>query len=343
MQTEYNQAGCLKIIMVWICLCGLWINALAAAEYFDPAALELSSEQQNTTDLSYFAQQGEQLPGRYRVEVYVNQQRIDTASLSFVRVAHQLQPELTLAYLRELGVNTAASAALASLTEQEPITDLGRYIPSAFTRFDFAAQRLDISIPQVAMRQASRDVVPMALWDDGIPAAFVDYTFSGSSNHSQQGSTASYFLNLRSGANAGPWRLRNLASYQSGHWQSRASWLQRDLRGLRSQLRLGESYTSGLLFNSMSFQGLSLVSDDAMLPDSERGFAPTLHGVAHSNARVTVRQHGYIIYETYVAPGAFAIEDLQPTTQSGDLLVTVRESDGSETHFTQPYAAVPLM
>lgn len=38
-----------------------------------------------------------------------------------------------------------------------------------------------------------------------------------------------------------------------------------------------------------------------MLPDSQRGFAPTIRGVAHSNARVSVRQHGYTIYETYVA------------------------------------------
>ena len=58
MQAGYNQAGCLKIIMLGICLCGLWINSLAAAEYFDPAALELSSEQQNTSDLSYFARAG---------------------------------------------------------------------------------------------------------------------------------------------------------------------------------------------------------------------------------------------------------------------------------------------
>ena len=62
-------------------------------------------------------------------------------------------------------------------------------------------------------------------------------------------------------------------------------------------------------------------------------FAPTIRGVARSNAHVIVRQHGYVIYETYVAPGAFAITDLYPTAQSGDLEITVRESDGSERNF----------
>ncbi len=80
-----------------------------------------------------------------------------------------------------------------------------------------------------------------------------------------------------------------------------------------------------------------------MLPDSQRGFAPTIRGVAHSNARVSVRQHGYTIYETYVAPGAFVISDLFPTSQSGDLEITVHESDGSERTFTQPYSSVAFM
>jgi hypothetical protein len=67
------------------------------------------------------------------------------------------------------------------------------------------------------------------------------------------------------------------------------------------------------------------MSDDEMLPDSQRGFAPTIRGMAHSNAKVTISQHGYVIYETFVSPGAFAINDLYPTAQSGDLEAGKRE------------------
>lgn len=80
-----------------------------------------------------------------------------------------------------------------------------------------------------------------------------------------------------------------------------------------------------------------------MLPDSLKGFAPTVRGIAKSNARVTIKQNGYVIYQTYVSPGAFAINDLYPTSSSGDLQVTVKESDGSENTFTVPYSAVPLL
>lgn len=93
----------------------------------------------------------------------------------------------------------------------------------------------------------------------------------------------------------------------------------------------------------MQFRGVQLMSNEEMLPDSLRGFAPVIRGVAHSNAKVTISQHGYVIYETYVSPGAFAIKDLYPTAQSGDLEVNVKESDGSERTFTQPFSSVPFM
>lgn len=50
-----------------------------------------------------------------------------------------------------------------------------------------------------------------------------------------------------------------------------------------------------------------------------------------------------MIYETFVSPGAFAISDLYPTSQSGDLEVKVTESNGVVRTFTQPYSAVPYM
>lgn len=42
-----------------------------------------------------------------------------------------------------------------------------------------------------------------------------------------------------------------------------------------------------------------------MLPDSMKGFAPTIHGIARSNAQVTIRQNGYIINQRYVPPGIY--------------------------------------
>lgn len=335
----------------WLALSGSLLLSCSvrqglAEDYFDPAALEVGAGQQKSTDLSYFSRQGGQQPGTYRASIYLDGQKVDTRDVEFISVDHHLEPVLTVTYLNSIGVNTGAFSTFSALHEGDSFTCLGKYIPDAFSKYDFSLQRLDISIPQAALSRQSRGYVPPEQWDEGIPAAFVDYTFTGSSTHTSSGSYQSNFLNLRNGTNLGAWRLRNYSSYQydtKGRWRSRSTWLQRDIIPLKSQLRLGDTYTSGDMFDSVQFRGINLTSDDNMLPDSQRGFAPTIRGVAHSNARVSIRQHGYVIYETYVAPGAFVINDLFPTAQSGDLEVTVRESDGSERKFTQPYSAVPFM
>ncbi|ARV75677.1 hypothetical protein A8140_23765 (plasmid) [Vibrio campbellii CAIM 519 = NBRC 15631 = ATCC 25920] len=81
------------------------------------------------------------------------------------------------------------------------------------------------------------------------------------------------------------------------------------------------------------------MSDEKMLPENQRGFAPTVKGIANSNAQVSIRQNGSLIYQVYVPPGAFIIDDLYPTSFGGDLDVTITESDGSTRSFKQPFSS----
>ncbi len=92
--------------------------------------------------------------------------------------------------------------------------------------------------------------------------------------------------------------------------------------------------------DSNSLRGIRLASDDRMLPGSLRGYAPVVRGMAGSNARLTVRQNGNIIYETTVPAGPFSISDLYPSGYGGDLTVTVTESDGQTRSFIVPFASV---
>lgn len=106
---------------------------------------------------------------------------------------------------------------------------------------------------------------------------------------------------------------------------------------------LGEAFTDGDVFNSIQFTGASISSDSLMLPGSQRGFAPIIRGIAQTNARVTVRQNNYVIYEGYVPPGPFVISDLYSTSGSGDLEVTITEKNGQQRKFVQPFSSVPMM
>ncbi|STR69393.1 fimbrial biogenesis outer membrane usher protein [Raoultella ornithinolytica] len=61
------------------------------------------------------------------------------------------------------------------------------------------------------MNTQSRGYVDPVRWDDGIPAAFVNYNLTGAQTRQSDTRTQSSYLNLRSGANLGPWRLRNIS------------------------------------------------------------------------------------------------------------------------------------
>ncbi len=49
-----------------------------------------------------------------------------------------------------------------------------------------------------------------------------------------------------------------------------------------------------------------------------------------------------MIYQSNVPAGA-EINDLYPSSNSGDLEVTIEESDGTQRRFIQPYSSLPMM
>lgn len=276
-------------------------------------------------DLSAFSQAGSVAEGEYTVSVFVNQQDTGQYTLNFVKNAQgQIAPEITPAQLETWGVNVPQVPELKHLPKDLPLTDLGTLIPDASARLELGRLRLDLSIPQVAMQPAlSRNADP-ALWDNGIPALMMNYNLSAgrttnSYNEGLKTRNDNLFASVRAGANAGPWRLRSTITHtrfeysggrnESAGSQSRTTftntYLMRDIRPLRSSLQLGETSTGSDVFDGFSFRGLKLSSNEQMLPGQMRGYAPAVSGVANSNARVTVRQNGNIIYETYVAPGRF--------------------------------------
>ncbi|MFZ4832288.1 fimbrial biogenesis usher protein [Rouxiella sp. Mn2063] len=349
---------------------------LHAELYFNPALL--SGDPQEVADLSRFEKNGSQQPGSYIVDVYLNKAFISSKSINFLvrdeveetasqSVSKDAQPGIettenvamdntgltaciTTQALEKLNVNTAAFPELAALAADECVP-LGTMIPRASTTFDFQKMRLDISIPQVAMKTQARGYIPPEQWDHGINAALFNYSVSGDSSKGKEGESDRYYLNLNSGLNLSGWRLRDYSTwsrYSSDsrsfqQWQHVKTYLQRTIVPLRSELTLGDTSTSGEVFEGFGFQGIQLASDDNMYPDSMRGFAPVVRGIASSNARVSIRQRGYVIYQAYVAQGAFVINDIYPMSSSGDLEVTVTEANGSKQIFTVPYSSVPIL
>lgn len=301
-------------------------------------------------DLATFLQGNSVVPGSYRVDVYVNRVLSGRRDINFVSNAAKGTVEacLTLDMLRQFGMNTdAVQAGEASPTA---CFDLPARVEFARVDYQPASLRLNISIPQAMMSRSARGYVPPELWDEGETVGFVNYNLSGArrSRSGQAQDQDQYYLSVRNGVNLGAWRLRNESSLTYGNdqpyrFRSNRTFIQRDITSLKSQLTLGETFTDSQVFDSVRFLGAMVMSDEGMLPDSERIFAPVIRGIADTNALVEVRQNGFMLYSGNVSPGPFEITDIYPSGSNGDLEVTVVEADGSKRVFVQAYASLPIM
>ncbi|MBD8109343.1 fimbrial protein FimD [Erwinia persicina] len=340
-------------------LAGLLMPSAYAGLHFDPAMI--SGDPQAVADLSRFESGNAQAAGEYMVDIYLNGSSVSSRNVHFIAVPASERQEyihdstglmacLSKKDLTDMGVNVAPFPTLTAVKDDQCVSP-GRHIPQAYTAFDFQKMRLDISIPQAALQNRPHGWIPPEQWDEGINAALLSYQFSGSENRGSYGNSRSHYLNLTSGLNLGAWRLRDNSTwndYESRYgtqrrWQHLNTYVQRAIIPWRSELTAGDSTTGGDVFDSLSFRGIQLASDDSMYPDTMRGFAPEIKGNANSNAQVSVRQNGNVIYRTFVAPGAFVIKDLYPLSSGGDLNVTVTEADGSARTFTVPYSSLPVL
>lgn len=86
---------------------------------------------------------------------------------------------LTPKAYENLGVNVQAFPALAA-AKADSCVDIAAIIPAAATLLNFEQQRLEISIPQAALRNNARGYIPPEQWDEGINALLLNYNFSGS-------------------------------------------------------------------------------------------------------------------------------------------------------------------
>ncbi|MDV2098723.1 outer membrane usher protein [Serratia marcescens] len=307
-------------------------------------------------DLSQFSRGGYIMPGQYGMAVHINKATLPEQPVAFYAPDDDangsracLSPEL----VAQLGIRAEALKKLTWWREGACLDEAS--LPGMEVRGDLATSALYLSIPQAYLDYVSEDWDPPARWDEGIPGLLFDYNVNMQTQHQLQTGSRGYSAsgNGVAGANLGAWRLRadwqgNL-NHQTGSGQStdkQLDWSRyyayRAIPALRSKLTLGEDYLDSGLFDSFRFGGVSLRSDDNMLPPNLRGYAPEVSGVAKSNAKVTVSQQGRVLYETTVAAGPFRIQDLNDAV-TGDLDVRVEEQDGSVQEFKMSTASIPYL
>ncbi|EFH8944701.1 fimbria/pilus outer membrane usher protein [Escherichia coli] len=344
-----------------------------ANDFFDPDLLSLGNKDFSQLDLNAFSEQGYSVPGMYIVDIYVNGNYFKTDNVYFEHdKTNALKPRLSLNDLNDIGVNLFSIKGIDSIRHDHRNIENLSLIPSSSFVFNNSKQRLDINVAQIYMKKNTDNFADRKFWDQGVSAFFINYAFSGGLNQIENGknkaTNISNFINLNAGANLGAWRIRSNMSWtqtnanseyydtledayrkqksSQSKWIFNDRYLQRDLQFINSELTVGDYHTTSIteqLIDGFRFRGMSLSSSEYMTPAVLRGFAPVITGNARTNAEVIVTQNGYTIYQTHVAPGPFEIDDLPGGSSSGDLYVSIKESDGTVHGFRQAYSTLPEM
>ncbi|HEJ9541638.1 TPA: fimbria/pilus outer membrane usher protein [Proteus mirabilis] len=343
-----------KILCINLCVLSATVPTIALADnYFDPNLLLNNND---NIDLSNFSKEDYIAPGDYSLSVFVNTEPLGEKTILFkANKEGKVVPVVTIKDLKLFGVNVSAISKLSHLPEDTEIDNIEAYIPNSRITFNINKLTLNASFPQVNMDKSYKGEIPAELLDDGVSAVILNYMANFIKNRTTGDYSShnnNFFLNLNGGVNIGPWRLRTNYSYNnsSGSDQSSSSdsefsntYVMRNIAYLKSMLKIGEITTGGNIFSSIPIKGISLATNQQMLPSSMRGYAPVVRGFANSNATVTIRQNGQIIYKSFVAPGNFIINDISAGGIGGDLEITIEEEDGSKRVYTQAYSSLPIM
>lgn len=248
-----------------------------AEYYFNPRFL--SNDLAESVDLSAFTKGREAPPGTYRVDIYLNDEFMTSRDITFIADDNNadLIPCLSTDLLVSLGIKKSAlldnkeHSAEKHVSDNSACTPLRDRLADASSEFNVGQQHLSLSVPQIYVGRMARGYVSPDLWEEGINAGLLNYSFNGNS-------------------------INNRSNHK-----------------------------------------------EAMLPDSQHGFAPVIHGIARGTAQVSVKQNGYDVYQTTVPPGPFTIDDINSAANGGDLQVTIKEADGSIQTLYVPYSSVPVL
>ncbi len=361
-KTEYFASGItLLAALVLLALSGIQAGYARPPLEFNTDALDIS--ERANIDLDKFARAGYIMPGNYIMAVRVNQNELlEMHSVDFITLADDpegseacVSPEI----VKQIDLKQEWLEKLGWQNEGKCL-DLNT-LPGMSARGDLATYSLYLIVPKIYLEYDLPDWDPPSRWDNGIAGLLFDYNLNAQNTKPAHGnSNQQISANGTAGMNAGAWRFRAdwQARYhrskgkqddQFGHvskrereWDWSRYYMYRVLPRLEAKLSLGEDYLNSNIFDSFRYTGVSLITDENMLPPNLRGYAPEVTGVARTNAKVTVKQQGRVLYETQVASGPFRIQDLSDAV-SGTLDVRVEEQDGSVQEFQVNTATIPYL
>ncbi|MGY2293703.1 fimbria/pilus outer membrane usher protein [Pseudomonas sp. SDO528_S397] len=312
------------------------------AETFDTSFM---AGQSRNADISRFYASSAIPAGKQDIDVYVN----NSWKGRYPVMVGETKDDITMGHgdIALLGIDVSrlpAAGAEGGGVQVSQLVQGGTFL------LDISTLSLKLTVPQAYVSRTDSGYIDPKFWDTGVPAFSLGYNAMYYSMQSKSGgpSNDELYSGLDIGLSVAGWQFKETSSIRKStaqklSYENSTRYVQKNVAPITSNFKLGDFYTAGDLFDSIKVRGVSLTSDMNMLPNSRQGFSPVVRGVARSNALVKVIQNGRVVYQENVPPGAFTLDDIQPTGSAGDLTVLVKEADGQEQVFNVPFSAVPNM
>lgn len=283
-------------------------------------------------DLNKFTQGKGEAPGLYNLRIFINDDNVGQQTIELKdqdgRLGICLTEELvTESHLIDDKINEYQKAQQLNPDACIYLSDL---IEESSFKLNIPKLEIFIAIPQVYLRKDIQPENNPQNWESGETVLFSKYFYNRYETKTEGFSNTSNSLNLNSGINFGIWRLRHDSQLNDKEYTSVRTYLERDIDKIKGKLTLGDFYSGSLFSNGSSLRGARIKNDNNMLSSRETGFAPTIQGIAKTQAQVKVylANSKSEIYSTVVPAGPFAINDLLPIYYSGELLVEIIEANG---------------
>ncbi|MTC44037.1 fimbria/pilus outer membrane usher protein [Providencia sp. wls1921] len=314
---------------------------------FNQDALSISGD--TNIDLSSFEKNHSQ-EGAYFSNVSINGRRTNFFDkIDFFNKEGSIQPCISQKIIDVIGLKEEFINKIPTWSDGQ-CYDLSAQDDNISSLFDDEKQELSLSIPQAYFLYSDENWVPPMQREVGINALVFDYNIVENYikyKNAQDTNNLSSFGAI--GTNMGRWRFRSNYQFQKDFNNSNNDsfkWVQTylftDLPDLSAKFFVGKYYTASQIFDSVRFNGVSVFTDDNMLPSILRGYAPNITGTATSNATVVISQNGRILSQVKVAPGPFSIDNLS-SALSGTLDVKITEEDGSVREYQISSTNIPFL
>lgn len=349
----------IKLLPLVACM-SLGFNAQAEQIAYSESLLKSILPPGQDVDISHFQKGLDLTPGVYDLELRVNDKVFSRRAIEVRDYGGRLEPVFKIKDLMTLPIKEDVLSKYSHLDSNSELFPLSKYLEHTVSKIDANTQQLTLSIPQIYIsdRDAWTDIAPQELWDNGINGAILNYNLTGTHSESRNGiqlKSSSLYGMFNAQLNMGAWRLYSSGSLtanrdswdgisQTTHeWNLWNTYLQRDINSVKGTFQIGEINTSGDIFDSIPMRGIRLTTNEYMIPNADRQYAPIVDGFANTNAQILIRQNGRIVYTTNVAAGPFRLENLPVFGSEGDLEVIIKETDGTERLMIVPYSSIPMM